>query len=104
LMPDTEPVHVAAGRGLDHGAWVPLKVMYSHADVPVLQLSLPTHDPARLMGLGPRLRPLREEGVLVVASGFMTHGLQFATYEMFVENAVPGWSADFDAWTAQALA
>ena len=104
LMPDTEPVHVAADRGLDHGAWVPLKVMYPHADVPVLQMSLPTHDPARLMELGRRLRPLREEGVLVVGSGFMTHGLQFATYEMFVENRVPGWSADFDAWTAQALA
>jgi 4,5-DOPA dioxygenase extradiol len=104
LMPDTEPVHVAAARGLDHGAWVPLKVMYPYADVPVLQLSLPTHDPVRLMELGRRLRPLRDDGVLVVGSGFMTHGLRFATYEMFVENKVPGWSADFDAWAAQALA
>ena len=104
LMPDTEPVHVAARRGLDHGAWVPLKVMYPLADVPVLQLSLPTHDPARLMELGRRLRPLRDDGILVVGSGFMTHGLQFATHEMFVENKVPGWSADFDAWTAEALA
>lgn len=103
LMPDTEPLHVSPRRGLDHGAWVPLKVMYPHADVPVLQLSMPTHDPARLMQLGARLRPLREHGVLVVGSGFMTHGLPFVTADMWVNNAVPAWSADFDAWTAEAL-
>jgi len=103
-MPVTEPVHQHASRGLDHGAWVPLKVMYPYADVPVLQLSMPTHDPARLLDLGRRLRPLREEGVLVIGSGFMTHGLPFLTSEMFSDNVVPSWSADFDRWAAEALA
>jgi 4,5-DOPA dioxygenase extradiol len=103
VMPDTEPVHQHASRGLDHGAWVPLKVMYPLGDVPVLQLSMPTHDPAKLLGLGRRLRPLREEGVLVIGSGFMTHGLPFVTREM-LQGAVPGWSRDFDAWAADALA
>jgi 4,5-DOPA dioxygenase extradiol len=103
LMPSTEPVHVAGNRGLDHGAWVPLKVMYPQADVPVLQVSIPTHDPGRLMDLGRRLRPLRDQGVLIIGSGFMTHGLPFITPEMLHLNAVPGWSADFDAWTAGAL-
>ncbi|GLY97202.1 class III extradiol ring-cleavage dioxygenase [Actinoplanes sp. NBRC 103695] len=92
------------GRGLDHGAWVPLKVMYPAADIPVLQLSIPTHDATRLMDLGRRLRPLREEGVLVIGSGFMTHGLPFLTRDMIERNKVPGWSADFDAWAADALA
>ena len=103
-MPDGEPVHQHASRGLDHGAWVPLKVMYPDGDVPVLQLSMPTHDPARLLDIGRRLRPLRREGVLVIGSGFMTHGLPYLTREMVVDGAVPSWSADFDQWAADALA
>ncbi|MFB9903619.1 dioxygenase family protein [Allokutzneria oryzae] len=103
-MPDSEPVHRHARRGLDHGAWVPLKVMYPLGDIPVLQLSMPTHDPERLLALGSRLRSLREEGTLVIGSGFMTHGLPFLTREMVTGNAVPDWSADFDAWAADALA
>ena len=104
LMPDSEPVRQHRRRGLDHGAWVPMKVMYPYADVPVLQLSMPTHDPARLLELGRRLRPLRDEGVLIMGSGFMTHGLPYLTREAFVDNVVPSWSADFDHWAADALA
>jgi 4,5-DOPA dioxygenase extradiol len=77
--------------------------MYPLGDVPVLQLSMPTHDPGRLLALGGRLRELRAEGTLVIGSGFMTHGLPFLTREM-VHGAVPAWSADFDAWVADALA
>ena len=91
-------------RGLDHGAWVPLKVMYPGAGIPVLQLSLPTQDPQRLLQLGASLRGLRERGILIIGSGFMTHGLPFLTPEMFYGNAVPGWSREFDAWAAEAIA
>jgi len=105
LMPDTEPLHEHTSRGLDHGAWVPLMTMYPLGDVPVLQLSLPTHDPDRLLELGRRLRPLRDEGVLVIGSGFMTHGLPFLSREHWRNGAnPPGWSRDFDAWAAEALA
>jgi 4,5-DOPA dioxygenase extradiol len=104
LMPDTAPAHQHPSRGLDHGAWVPLKVMYPLADVPVLQLSIPTSDPERLLALGARLRPLRQSGVLVIGSGFLTHGLPFLSRSEIEGGGVPGWSADFDQWAAEALA
>jgi 4,5-DOPA dioxygenase extradiol len=101
VLPDTEHVYEHRDRGQDHGAWLPLKVMYPAADIPVLQLSLPTHDTTALLALGERLRPLRERGVLVVGSGFMTHGLPYLDWSR--PDVVPGWSADFDAWAADAL-
>jgi 4,5-DOPA dioxygenase extradiol len=55
------------------------------------------------MRIGARLRELRAEGVLVVGSGFMTHGLPFLTRDMLRGDAVPGWTDDFDAWAADAL-
>lgn len=102
-LPDSMPVHQHTSRGLDHGAWVPLRIMYPEADIPVLQMSLPTHDPYQLLGLGQRLRPLRDEGVLIIGSGFLTHGLPFLR-DFRIEAEAPGWSSDFDAWAADALA
>jgi 4,5-DOPA dioxygenase extradiol len=102
MMPANEPVHQHTSRGLDHGAWVPLKIMYPDGDIPVLQMSLPTSDPTRLLELGKRLRPLRDEGVLIIGSGFLTHGLPFLT-EFRIDVAAPGWSTDFDAWAADAM-
>jgi 4,5-DOPA dioxygenase extradiol len=78
--------------------------MYPDASVPVLQLSLPSNDPAQLLRLGQYLAGLRERGILVIGSGFMTHGLPYLTPEMFYGNQVPGWSREFDAWAAEALA
>lgn len=102
LMPDNESVHQST-RGLDHGAWVPLCVMYPDADIPVLQMSMPTSDPYRLIELGKRLQPLRDEEVLLIGSGFMTHGLPYLR-DWRVDAAAPTWSSDFDAWAAEALA
>jgi len=101
-MPPGDPVHQHQRRGLDHGAWVPLKVLYPAGDIPVLQLSIPTQDSARLLELGERLRPLREEGILIIGSGFLTHGLPFLT-EWRTEATPPGWSVEFDRWAADAL-
>jgi len=103
MMPDAEPVHQHNSRGLDHGAWVPLKIMYPAGDIPVLQMSLPTQDPYKLLELGRRLAPLRDEGVLVIGSGFLTHGLPFLS-EFRIDAAAPSWSTEFDTWAAEALA
>ncbi|SDR91183.1 dioxygenase family protein [Microlunatus soli] len=103
VLPDDQRPHEHLDRGLDHGAWVPLKVMYPNADIPVLQLSLPTGDPAALLELGGRLRALRDHGVLVIGSGFMTHGLPFLTRESVSGATVPQWSTDFDHWATEAL-
>lgn len=104
MMPATEPLHQHPTRGLDHGAWIPLLAMYPLADIPVVQMSMPTHDPERLLALGRRLAPLRDEGILVIGSGFMVHGLPYVTRDMLFHGAVPDWSSSFDAWAADALA
>lgn len=103
VMPAFEPLHRHQSRGLDHGAWVPLKVMYPDANIPVVQLSMPTHDPIKLMELGRRLKPLRDQGILIIGSGFMTHGLPFIR-DWRVDADAPSWSAEFDSWSAEALA
>jgi 4,5-DOPA dioxygenase extradiol len=90
-------------RGLDHGAYVPLLAMYPAADVPVLQISMPSEDPRSLLALGRSLAPLRDQGVLILGSGFLTHGLTYITMADS-EVAPPAWSAEFDAWAAEALA
>lgn len=104
LVRDLEPVAQAPNRGLDHGAYVPLTVMYPDADIPVLQLSMPDLDPEHLFRIGQRLAPLRDEGVLVVGSGFLTHGLPFVREYMGGRPGAPGWSIEFDRWATEALA
>ncbi|HZU82890.1 MAG TPA: class III extradiol ring-cleavage dioxygenase [Polyangiaceae bacterium] len=85
-------------RGLDHGAYVPLVAMYPEADVPVLQLSMPALDARELFALGEALAPLRDEGVLVFGSGFLTHNMRYA-----FRPGIPQWARDFDAWAEGAL-
>ncbi len=95
------PVQDIPDRGLDHGAYVPLVEMFPAADIPVLQISMPTLDPRRLYEIGRKLAPLREEGVLIVGSGFFTHNLAALRHR---GDGPPAWSAEFDEWGQQALA
>ena len=77
----TERVSLDPGRGLDHGAWSVLIAMYPGADIPVVQLSMDTALPGRHhYELARQLAPLRDEGVLVVASGNIVHNLRLFNY------------------------
>lgn len=92
------PAETDDRRGFDHGAFAPLFVMYPHADVPVLQLSLKKgYDPAEHLAAGRALAPLRDEGVLIVGSGFTYHNLR---------DFGPGGahaSREFEEWLTAAL-
>lgn len=93
-------VQLDAVRGLDHGAWVPLSLMYPQADVPVTQLSIqPAQSPAWHLALGRALQPLREQDVLVMASGSITHNLP-ATFKHPPEEPAPLWVTEFCDWIA----
>ena len=81
-------------RGLDHGTYVPLMCMYPEAEIPVLQISLPSMDSRELFAMGKALAQLRDEGVLIVGSGFITHNLRALSLR-----ETPDWAFDFDAWT-----
>jgi 4,5-DOPA dioxygenase extradiol len=116
LLTPSQPVADEPRRGLDHGAFVPLLGMYPGADVPVLQLSLPTLAPQPLYALGQALAPLRDEGVLIVGSGFLTHNLR--AFDRSAALCAPGsagwaqsrpggkpqaWARELDAWAADVL-
>jgi 4,5-DOPA dioxygenase extradiol len=99
LAGELTPVAEAPDRGLDHGAYTPLLFMYPRADVPVLQISMPSENPLVLMEIGRRLAPLRDEGVLIMGSGFLTH-----SFAAFAEPTLPNAIREFDHWAAEALA
>ena len=104
LMPDNERVAHDPDRRLDHGAYVPLTVMYPEFPTsPCCRSTMPTLDPRRLLLLGERLQPLRDEGVLIIGSGFTTHGLPFLD-DPSPDATPPDWSTEFDVWVAEGFA
>ncbi len=98
------PVREDSVRGLDHGAWIPLSLMYPDADIPVVQLSIePRKGPEYHFRLGKLLQPLRNEGVLIIGSGGATHNLQHAL-NASQDDAVADWIIAFREWLAEAVA
>ncbi len=94
-----------SGRGLDHGAWVPLSAMYPQADVPVTQLSLARNTSAAAnFALGQALAPLRAEGILIIASGAITHNFGWLDWHAQGDQAALPQARTFSNWVAGRLA
>lgn len=93
-------VHEDKKRGLDHGAWVPLMLMYPEADIPVCQLSVqPNRDGTYHYNMGRALASLKDEGVLIIGSGSATHNLR----ALGSSKSVVSWALEFDNWLKDAL-
>lgn len=91
-------------RPLDHGAWVPLSLMYPQADIPILQVSLPSHlGPALQSRIGRALATLREQNILLIGSGSITHNLSQLDWQAGPEVIAP-WAQAFRDWIVDKLA
>lgn len=103
LQPFTDTVHASieiSNRGLDHGAWSVLSLMYPNADIPVAGLSLPTtQDLAVYLSFGQALQTLREKNILVIGSGSATHNLGLLNSN----GTVPTWAEEFVSWLHEAV-
>ena len=98
------PVNLAPSQGLDHGAWVPLRLMYPNADVPVIPVSLQSHlGVAGAYRLGQALAPLTRKGFLVIGSGNITHNL--GDYRIARQNGAQGldYVRSFPEWVTSKL-
>lgn len=98
--------HVDPTHGFDHGVWTPLKLLFPHADIPVVALSVdPSGGPRAHVELGRALAPLRDEDVLIIGSGAATHDLAaFFRGGFRADSPAPDWVADFADWLAAAIA
>ena len=98
------PARLDAQRPFDHGAWVPLSLMYPDASIPVVQVSLPSHmGPALQVKVGQALASLRAEGILLVGSGSITHNLGELDWRAGPETITP-WAREFRDWVVDKLA
>jgi len=97
-----EPV-LDAQRGWDHGVWVPLRLLYPAADVPVVEVSLPVpRTPQTLLAMGAALQPLRERGVLLLGSGGVVHNLHRLRWDD-ADGPPEPWAAAFGDWVDERL-
>ena len=94
---------ITQDRGLDHGTWIPLRLMYPDADIPVVALSVSLQlSPKDLYRIGQALALLRSEGVLILGSGGVVHNLRLVHFED-AQHSVEPWAAEFDGWFRDAV-
>lgn len=104
LKADGLAASIDAKRPFDHGVWVPLSLMYPRADIPVVQISLPSRQgPALQTRVGHALASLREHGVLLIGSGSITHNLRELDWHAGPESVEP-WAKAFRDWVIDKLA
>lgn len=104
LQAEGLPAQLDSQRPFDHGTWVPLSLMYPQADIPVVQLSLPSRlGPALQTRIGHALAGLREQGVLLIGSGSITHNLRDLDWHAGPESVEP-WAKAFRDWMIDKLA
>lgn len=90
-------------RGLDHGAWIPLMLMYPEATIPVVQVSIqPGMSPAYHYDLGAALSSLKQNNILIIGSGGITHNLHEALFDDY-DAMPPQWVSDFSEWMKKRL-
>ena len=98
------PAMADTAWGFDHGTWMPLRLIYPDAEIPVVAMSVdPDAGPAHHHALGRALAPLRDDGVLLVGSGSFTHNLMELPRPRRLDHPVPDWVTDFTEWTAAAI-
>ncbi len=103
LKSDGWETETTSTRGLDHGAWIPLRLMYPEANIPVVQLSVPLDlTPQQLYDVGKTLRPLRAENIMIFGSGGIVHNLRLFRGGP-VDQPVEPWVQEFDDWFKQKL-
>ena len=96
------PSSLDASRGWDHGLWVPLRMAFPEADIPIVEVSQPAGaSPRSLMEIGAALAPLRERGIVLAGSGGIVHNLRRVRFGD--GGAVDGWAKEFDTWVADRL-
>jgi len=97
------PVQEVVGRGLDHGVWTPLSLMYPEADIPIMQMAIqPEEGMGHHLVIGRALAPLRKHGILLIGSGSLTHNFdEMYNSRQDFSSEPPPWVTDFSAWVKE---
>ena len=102
ILKSLTSVSIDNSWGIDHGTWVPIKYLYPEANIPIVQLSINATKPAKFhYQLGQALKPLREQGILIIGSGNIVHNLNYIDFED--EKTPYPWALEFDTFVNEMI-